>query len=41
MTEETEKEENTAKKITDDADTNAEDNERIHKDKEKVVTIEE
>ena len=37
----TQAEKNTAKKTTDDDDTNAEDNERIHKDKEKVVTIEE
>ena len=34
-----EEEENAAKKTTDDADENSEENERIHKDKEKVVTI--
>ena len=34
-----EEEENTAKKITYDADENAEENEIIQKDKEKVVTI--
>ena len=32
-------EKDTAKKTTDDDDTNAEDNERIHKEKEKLVTI--
>ena len=37
----TEKEENIAKKTTDYTDENAEENERINKDKEKVVTIEE
>ena len=32
-------EENVAKNATDDADENAEENEKIHEDKEKVVTI--
>ena len=36
----TEEEKNTAKKTTYDADKNAEKNERINKDKESVVTIE-
>ena len=35
----TEEEKNTAKNTTYDANTNTEDSERIHKDKEKVVTI--
>ena len=37
----TKEEKNTAENTTDDADTNVEHNEIIHKDKEKVVTIEE
>ena len=37
----TEEEENSAKKTTDDADENAEENKIIHKNKDKVVTIEE
>ena len=41
VTGKTEEENNTAKKTTDDADKNAEENERIYKDKEKVVTIKE
>ena len=35
----TEEDKNAAKKTTDDADVNAEENERIHKNKEKVVTV--
>ena len=35
VTGKTKEEKNTAKTITDDADSNTEDNERIHKDKEK------
>ena len=41
VTGKTEKEKNTAKNTTDDVDTNAEDNEIIHKDKVKVIKIEE
>ena len=40
VTGKTDEEKNTAKKTTDDTDSNAGDNEIIHKDKEKVVTIE-
>ena len=36
----TEEEKNAAKKTTDDAEKNTEENERIHKDKDKVVTTE-
>ena len=36
-----EEEENSDKKTTYDADENAEENERIHKDKDKVFTMEE
>ena len=36
-----EEEENAAENTTDDADENAKENERIHKNKDKVVTIEE
>ena len=36
-----EEEENSDKKPTDDADENTEENERIHKDKEKIVAIKE
>ena len=41
VTGKTEEEENASKKTTDYADTNAEENEIIRKDKDKVVTIEE
>ena len=41
VTGKTEEEKNTSKKTTDDADTNAEDNKNIHKNREIVVTIEE
>ena len=41
VTGKTEEDKNTAKKTIDDADKNAEDNEIIHKEQGKVVTIEE